>query len=300
MKKVVISGGSGLVGSALTSLLMTRGYEVVHLSRTAGVQDGIRAYVCNYKTDEINSDAFANAHAIIHLAGAGIADKRWTDDRKREIIDSRVKTAELILKGVKQAGSSPAVFVSASGINYYGSKTVAHIFVESDPPDESFIGKCCVEWEAAADEFSGVARVVKLRTGVVFGVKGSALQKIAGPIRFGLGAPLGSGNQYMPYIHLHDLVHMYLYAIENPGMKGAWNATNGDFITNKELTRAVAKKQNKPLWLPNVPAFALKVALGELSEILLEGSRASADKIKKFGFRFTFPDLNTSLEDIYN
>jgi uncharacterized protein (TIGR01777 family) len=189
--------------------------------------------------------------------------------------------------------------VSASGINYYGSVTSEQVFVETDPPSPTFIGECCRLWENAADLFAEKCRVVKLRTGVVLSKKGGALEKIALPIKYGVGAGLGSGKQYMPYIHIEDLVRMYLEAIENKSIHGAYNATNGDHITNKELTKAIANSLNRPLWLPNVPAFVLKLALGEMSEILLEGSKASASKIENAGFSFIYPKLENALEGIY-
>ncbi len=238
-------------------------------------------------------------HAIIHLAGAGIADERWTDRRKQIIINSRVKSAELLYATCESAGQWPEVFISASGINYYGSVTSSHIYTESDPPAASFIGRCCVLWEEAAEKFKKECRVAMLRTGVVLSVEGGALPKIAAPVKFGFGAPLGSGDQWMPYIHIDDLCHMYLHALENAAVQGPYNATNGDHINNRNLTKAIAKALNKPLWLPAVPIFALKLALGEMSEILLEGSCASADKIASTGFKFKFKDMQTALLELY-
>ncbi len=300
MRKIVISGGSGLVGSALTKLLVERDYEVVHLSRKGGMKNGIKRYEWDYNKNYIDLEALQDVYAIVHLAGAGIADKRWSAERKKEIVDSRVKTAELILRGVGEAGSKPAVFVSASGINYYGSITSSGTLQETDPPSGTFIGQCCVEWEAAARKFELLCRVVCLRTGVVLSQKGGALEKMATPIKLGMGAALASGKQYMPYIHLDDLARLYLYAIENEEMSGSYNASNGDHITNKELTQAIAKTLDKPLWLPNVPAPLLKLSLGEMAEILIEGSKASAQKVMGAGFHFQYPDLTSTLHKIYS
>lgn len=299
MKKILISGGTGLIGTALTKLLQSNGYQVAHLSRTSGDKDGVKTWRWDYKKKELETGALDGIYAIVHLAGAGIADKRWTDGRKKEIIESRVETAKLIFEEMKKAGGKPTAFISASGINYYGSITSEKVFRETDPPSETFIGECCRQWEAAADLFEPHCRVVKLRTGVVLSKRGGALEKIALPIKYRVGAALGSGKQYMPYLHIDDLARMYLYAIENAHVQGAYNATNGDHQTNKTLTKAIAKILAKPLWLPNVPGFALKIAFGELSEVLLEGSRASAEKIKGTGFTFGYPDLETSLSAIY-
>jgi len=300
MKKIVISGGSGLVGSALTKLLVEKKYHVVHLSRQGGIKGGITSYEWDYEKNYINLEALQDAHAIVHLAGAGIADKRWSAERKKVIVDSRVKTAELLFRAAEEARIKPEVFVSSSGMNYYGSTTSTKTFRETDPPSGTFIGQCCVEWEDAARKFESLCRVVCLRTSVVLSEKGGALEKIDKPVRLGVGAALGSGKQFIPYIHLKDLARLYLFAIENTEMTGSFNASNGDHITNKTLTQAIAKSLDKPLWLPNVPSTVLKLALGEMSEIILEGSKASAQKVMDAGFHFQYPDLSSALSQIYS
>ncbi len=278
MKKVLVTGGSGLVGSHLIPLLQSKGYQVVLLSRKDRDEKDLTTAKWDVENEYIEDKALQDLHAIIHLAGAGIADQRWTDERKKIIVDSRVKSAELLHKKLKDEVKKPEIFISASGINYYGTKTTENVYKETDPPSTDFIGRCCVEWEAAADLFSSECRVVKLRTGVVFSGDGGALEKIAKPIKLGVGAPLGSGKQYMPYIHISDLCEMYLHALENPSLIGAYNAVNGDHQTNASVTKSIAKSLKKPLWLPNVPGFALKLVFGELANILLGGSRASAEK----------------------
>lgn len=298
-KKILITGGSGLVGGELTAILQSKGYQVAHLSRKADHSGGIKTFAWDYLSGKLDEEALSDLYAIIHLAGAGIADERWSEKRKKVIIDSRVKTAQLMYNTCAKLNQWPEVFISASGINYYGSLTSDHIFSEKDLPAPSFIGQCCVLWEDAALKFKGHSRVAMLRTGVVLSTKGGALPKIAAPINLGAGAPLGSGKQWMPYIHIEDLCHMYLHVLENTDVNGAYNATNRDHITNRNLTKAIAKALKKPLWLPAVPGFALKLALGEMSEILLEGSRASADKIASTGFKFRFQDLHSSLSDLY-
>lgn len=299
MKKVLISGGSGLVGSALSKKLIERGYSVNILSRSPGERNGVKAFEWDIEKAEIDMSAYKDVSSIIHLAGAGIADKRWTDKRKEIIIDSRVESARLLYLGAVKAGADLSAFVSASGINYYGSKTTDHIFVETDPPSPEFIGDCCVQWESAADEFKDLTRVVKLRTGVVLSENGGALDRMAKPVKLGVGAPLGTGKQYMPYIHIDDLCEMYIFAIENEHLEGAYNACNGNHVNNIELTEALAREFKKPLWMPKVPEFALKLLFGEMAQIILYGSRASADKIKSTGFKFKFQNLHQTLYDIY-
>lgn len=297
---VLITGGTGLIGTELTNLLIEEGHEVKHLSRSPSPENKIPTFLWDIKKGEIDEEAFKEVDAIIHLAGAGIAAKRWTGDRKKVIIGSRVDSANLLYKAVRKTDTDLKVFLSASGINYYGMKTTDKIFREEDPPSEDFIGRCCVLWEEAADQFAAICRVAKLRTGVVLSKKGGALEKIAKPVKFGVGAPLGSGHQWVPYIHIDDLCRMYLHALEDQSVKGTYNAVNGDHITNKNLTKETAAALDKPLWLPNVPGFVLKAALGTMAGLVLEGSRASAEKIQSTGFDFEFKTLDKALENIYH
>lgn len=288
-----------MIGSALTARLLEKGYQVRHLSREVEKKTNVQVFKWDIGQQEIDLKAFTGVSVIVHLAGAGIADKRWTTERKKVIIDSRVESAALLYKGLKLADQGIDAFVSASGINYYGSKTTEHIFVETDAPSPDFIGECCVKWEAAADSFASLARVVKLRTGVVLARDEGALKRIAAPVKLGLGAALGHGQQYVPYLHIDDLVSLYMAAIEKSEMEGVYHAVNGDHISNKTLTATLAKVLGKPYWLPNVPALALKLALGEMARIVLEGSRASADKVKATGFEFRYNDLETALRALY-
>lgn len=290
-----------MVGTALTKLLQDHGYEVAHMSRTEDLSGEVKAYGWDSLKGKKAEAALNNLYAVVHLAGAGIADSRWTDSRKKVIIDSRVQTALALHDACRRTGLMPKAFISASGINYYGSNTTDKIHVESDPPATSFIGQCCVVWEGAAKRFeSDTCRVAMLRTGVVLSDRGGALPRIAAPVKLGMGAALGSGKQYMPYIHIDDLCTMYLHVIEKESVEGPYNAVNGDHVNNVELTRTIAHELNKPLWLPKVPGFALRFALGELSEILLEGSRASDEKIRSTGFKPAFENLEAAVKEIYN
>lgn len=299
MEKILITGGTGFIGSHLIPILKENGHEVVLLSRTEQSYMGCKAFEWNIKTNFIDERAFEGVTSIIHLAGAGIADKRWTGSRKRVLIDSRVESADLLYKSVKAKNLQLNSYISASGINYYGTKTLDHTFVESDEPGNEFIAEICIEWEKAADKFKDICRVVKLRTGVVLSAEDGALRRLAQPIKYGFGAPIGSGNQYMPCIHIRDLCRMYAFAIQNRDLSGAFNAVNGQSVTNKELTKAVAKALNKSLWLPNIPGFVMKMLFGEMAVILLGGSNASGDKIKNNGFEFEFPTLEAALNDLY-
>ena len=295
--RVLITGGTGLIGSSLTEFLLKKGHEVVHLSRKPAEQAVVRTYHWDIRKGYIEDGALDGIDVIVHLAGAGIADKKWSPKQKELILSSRVDSAELLLDQINKRGTSLKVFISASGISYYGLKTVDHIFSENDPPSEEFIGDVCVKWEAAADKFTENSRVVKLRTGIVLAKNGGALEKIIKPIRFGFGAPLGTGSQWVPYIHLHDLVRMYYFCMVNE-VECVFNAVNGDHITNSDLTKAAAKTLGKPLWLPNVPSFVLKMIFGEMGDLVLEGSRVSSDKMQGKGFSFDYPNLGDTLRDL--
>jgi uncharacterized protein (TIGR01777 family) len=301
MKKVLITGATGLIGTRLTSMLLEKGYGVNILSRSTyqSERDAVEYFEWDVNKGSIDSRATEGVTGIIHLAGAGIADKRWSEKRKQIIIDSRVKTANLLKTAVDQNSSKPEVFVSASGINYYGAITTDHIFTEADPPGDDFTAECCVVWEEAADQFSETSRIVKLRTGVVLTEKGGALTRIAKPVKFGVGAPLGSGEQFVPFIHLDDICRLYIEALETDKYSGAYNAVAPEYITNAQLTKAIARVLSRPLFLPNIPSFAIKALFGEMGSLVLEGSRASAQKLLDEGFQFEFGNLEKALKNIY-
>ncbi|WP_111708024.1 TIGR01777 family oxidoreductase [Lutibacter citreus] len=291
MENVLITGGTGLIGKILTQKLITKGYSVSILSRNKTKNSN--TYSWNISEGFIENKAIEKADYIIHLAGAGIADKRWTKQRKKVLINSRVNSTKLLFLKVKELNPKLKAFIAASGVGYYGAITSEKIFQENDAPNTDFLSVICTLWEKEVTKFNSLnIRTVILRTGVVFSKEGGALEKIIKPIQLGLGAPLGSGKQYMPWIAMEDLCNMYVSAIENPELKGAYNAAAPEHITNKALTKSIAKTLQKPLWLPNVPAFILRIMLGELSVILLEGSRVSSEKIKKnAGFKFKYPTV---------
>ena len=299
MEKVVITGGSGLVGIPLTKLLVESGYEVVHLTRKKNSKAGVTTFLWDYKTDFIEEGALENASHIIHLAGESIAEGRWTAERKNAILDSRTKTAEFLLKKVIEKNISLKSFISASGISYYGTVTTQTIFKEEDTQGSDFAAQVVNEWEKSADKFKDVCRVVKLRTGIVLDLRGGALKKMYGPVKWGIGSALGSGKQYIPWIHMDDVCEMYLFALKN-NISGSFNAVSNEPITNGEFIKAVGKSSNHWVWFPKVPTFLLRLLFGEMSIVVLEGSRISNEKIKKEGFKFKFPELKNALKDIFD
>ena len=299
MKTVLITGGSGLIGRHLTPLLQQNGYRVIHLNRSIPAKPIAETYLWDVHKQTIDERAVKEADYIIHLAGAGIADKKWTTERKKEIIDSRTESIHLLFKSIQQTNTSLKGFVSASGVGIYGAITSEKIFSEEDLPATDFLGITCKLWEGAADAFvkSGI-RVVKIRTGVVLSEKGGALEQIAKPIWFFVGSPLGNGKQYVPWIHLDDICNIYLKAIEDETMHGVYNAVAPTHITNKELTKTIAKTLHRPIIIPPVPSFLLKILLGEMSVIVLEGSRVSCKKIQDTGFVFVHNKLDEALKNL--
>lgn len=298
--KVLITGGSGLIGTALTEKLKENNIDVAHLTRTKNSKAGVKTYEWNWAKNQIDENALNDVTHIVHLAGAGIADKPWTTNRKRLIVKSRVLTARLLFETCKKKNIKLDAFISASGIGYYGAATTDNIFKEEDSRGDDFVAECCVQWEKEVNKFEAMSRVVILRTGVVLSKNGGALEKLSKSIKMGMGAAIGSGEQYMPWIHLDDIVEMYFESIMNASTSGIFNAVSNEHVTNKEFTKELATSLNKKMWLPNVPAFMIKMVLGEMSEILLQGSRISNQKAIERGFKFKFQNLKGALNNIYN
>jgi uncharacterized protein (TIGR01777 family) len=294
MGTILITGGTGLIGKELTKKLTSKGYVVNILTRSPKKNNEFR---WNVKESFIDKDAFTNVEYIIHLAGAGIADKRWTNERKKELIDSRVKTTTLLFNKVQEYQIPLKKFISASGIGYYGAITSDKIFTENDKPENDFISKICMKWEAATRQFQQIGvPITILRTGVVLSKNGGALQKMNTPLFL---SALGNGKQYMPWIHIDDLCRLYIKAIEDNNFSGVYNAVAPEHQTNESFTKLLGKVINKPVLPMNAPSFILKTALGEMAYILLKGSRVSSKKTNS-AYNFIFPSLKTALTNIYN
>ena len=294
-KTILIAGGTGLVGKEMTAYLKKAGHTVRILTR--GKTDLAKGYYhWNPSKDEIDPACFDQTSVIINLAGAGIADKKWSAKRKQEIIDSRVIPA-LFLSRMAQEMKSLEHYISASGINCYGYASYDRLHEESDPFGADYLSQVVRLWEDAADTMQAHVKVAKIRISVVLTEKGGALPKIAGPIKNYIGAPLGSGKQWMPWITLHDLIRLFEHVMNNK-LEGAYNAV-AENPTNKEFTQQLAKQLNKPLWLPPVPGFVLKLFLGEMSSVVLQGLQASNQKIVASGFNFNHATLEEALASIY-
>lgn len=295
--KILISGASGLVGSHLTKQLVASGYQVSHLSRTATGKEKVSTFQWNLKTMTIDAEA-VDVDYIIHLAGAGVADHKWTSSRKQEILDSRVNSTKLLYNTVKERGVRLKGFISASAIGLYGLNTGDKLVDEDAPQANDFLAGVVKHWEQEANSFESLdIPVTKIRIGVVLANEGGALPKMKKPIELGVGAPLGSGKQFMSWIHYRDLCRIFQWAIEEH-KPGIYNAVAPIPVTNQQLTRAIAKRIRRPLLLPNVPSFVLKMMLGEMSGIVLGGNNVSSKKLVDSGFNFEFQDLETALRDL--
>ncbi len=251
METILIAGGTGLIGKNLSRKLMEKGYNVALLSRKSSRGNPHSVYIWNPDKNEIEIEAIKSADYIINLAGAGIGDKRWTKKRRQLILDSRIKTTGLLFNKVQESGRQPKAFITASAIGYYGTITSEKLFSETDAPGKDFSAEVCRQWENAADRFeeNGI-RTVKLRTGIVLSKKDGALSRMTLPVRFGIGSALGSGRQYMPWIHIDDICNIYLKAIEDSNMTGAYNAVAPEHISNREFTRILAKVNENAFLFP--------------------------------------------------
>jgi uncharacterized protein (TIGR01777 family) len=295
MEKVLITGGSGLIGRRLSFLLKCRGYEVRILSRSNNPKNNYKTFVWNVSEQYINDSAFEGLNHIIHLAGAGIADKRWSEKRKKEIIASRVASTNLLYNTVKRLKTPLDSFISASATGYYGAITSETIFEEKDKPAKDFLGKVCSLWEDSIFQFNEIKiRTVALRTGIVLSKDGGALKKMKTPII----TSLGNGKQYMPWIHIDDLCELYIKAIEDEQFKGAFNAVSSEHISNLSFSKKISKIFNYPFLALGAPSFILQIVFGEMSTIILNGSRISANKIKQAGFKFKFENLEKALKNL--
>ncbi|KIA83610.1 hypothetical protein OA84_08935 [Kaistella solincola] len=295
MMNILITGGTGLIGKALTENLQQKGHIVRVLSRKP---EGDEFY-WNLKEKKIDDAAFENLDCIIHLAGATIS-QRWTDDYRKEMFASRVNAAKLLKDYCLKNNVHLDSFISASGINYYGTLTSDEILDEkSGVIKADFLAKLCVDWEKAADDFSDISdRVVCLRTAMVFAKDGGAFPLLEKTVALNIGSAVGSGKQWMNWIHLDDLVNMYVFAVENPEVNGKFNAVADDIPTNREFMKKLAKSKEK-FFLPlNVPAFLLQTVLGDMSSIILEGTRASNKKIKSLGFDFNYSTLKEAFKSL--
>jgi uncharacterized protein (TIGR01777 family) len=298
---VLISGGSGLLGREIAKLLVSAGYKVAILSRHNDAKSFVPTFTWDYEKEILAPEALPYAENIIHLAGAGIADQRWSRKRQREIIYSRTESIAFLMQELAKAGSQCRTLISASAIGYYGGLTSEHIFTEEDDAADDFLGTSCRLWETAVDKSAQAgSRVVKLRLGVVLSRAGGAIARLAPIFGLGFGSPVGSGRQYMPWVHIADAAEMFHHALANTHMRGVFNAIAPQHVTNRQFAAALASAMGKPYFMPPVPSFALRLAFGEMATTVLAGSRVSAAKIQALGFSYQFAEIDAALKDLFS
>lgn len=297
--KVLITGGSGLVGKYLTSILLEKGYEVAHLSRKQGQFGRVRVYRWSPEKKIIDPVVLKGVDHIVHLAGEGIGEGRWSTKRKEEILRSRTDSAILLHSVIMDNKIPISSFISASGISYYGMQTTTTILTEKDPPASDFLAMVCHRWEEAAGLFEKTGiRTVKIRTPMVLEKESPALKNLLLPARLGIVVRMGTGKQYMPWIHINDLCRVYVKAIEDTSLAGVFNASAPDHVTHDQFIRTLAKITKKHLFPLNIPSFLLSAAFGEKAGLVLKGSRVSSDKLIATGFSFSYMTLQEALRDV--
>ena len=303
METVIVTGGTGLIGRALSKFLETRGFQVIILTRNPkehrSFTPGIGYAAWNVEEQTINEEAIRQASFIIHLAGAGVVDKPWTAKRKKEIIESRTQSSALLVKAMNLIPNQIKSVVSASAIGWYKSR-ISGQSIESEPPDEGFLGETCRLWENSIQPVNEMGRrLVILRTGIVLSRDGGAFPEFAKPVKYGIAGVLGDGKQIISWIHIDDLCRIYLEAMTNPAWSGIYNAVSPNPVSNKNFTLELAKKMKGSFFIQvPVPHFILQLKMGSRSEEVLKSSNISSNKINEKGFQFIYPTFDAALQDL--
>ncbi len=301
---VLITGGTGLVGKTLSKALIKKGYQIIILTRNTAdkkAETGLTYAEWNVAKQQIDMAALQRADYIVHLAGAGVVEKKWTAAYKKEIVESRSESSRLIYEALKNNTNNVKAIVSASATGWYGADAVpAKPFVETDLANEDFLGHTCKLWEASIEPVETLGkRLVKLRTGIVLSNDGGALAEFKKPLNLGVAAILGSGKQIVSWIHINDLCSMFIAGIENENLSGSYNAVAPNPVSNKMLTLTLAKAMRGNFFIPmHVPSFVLKMMMGDRSIEILKSATVSCKKILHAGFTFAFTTIETALEDL--
>ena len=301
MSKVLIAGGTGLVGSRLSQLLTAQGYSIAHLSRKKRLDSDYPTFVWNTEKSFIDERAFHGIDYVINLAGAGIADALWTQSRKKLLIDSRVKTTELLTAYIKQLDKKPKAFLSAAAIGIYGDRGDEILTESSAIGKKGFLVECCTLWEKAiklAALENGV-RTAALRIGIVLSTQGGALAKMLLPLKFFTASYFGNGKQWYAWIHIDDLCEMFIHLIEQENAVGFYNATSPNPLTNKDLTRQLVKVLGKKALLIPAPASGLRMGMGEMADVVLHSTRALPERMEKEDYRFKFLNFQEAVLDLW-
>lgn len=298
MKKILIAGGTGFVGKHLISFLAEKGYSINVLTRKQGSNSSgnIQFFQWDIEKEYIDKKAFENVDTIINLTGANIGEKRWTEKRKSEIINSRIKSIDLLYRYVSEDNFNINTFVSSSAVGFYGAVTTNEIFKETSKSGNDFLASVCQIWENTAMKFNDLGiRTVILRNGVIIGKNGGIYQKLSPSAKLGINVSLGSGKQYLPWIDIRDLVRLYEFILSNSKISGIYNTVSSEQITMNDFSKTLLKSFDKKSIFPNAPAFIIRLLFGKMSAMLLEGSRVSNEKLKGIGFSFEFDTIEKPL-----
>ena len=296
-KTILITGSSGMLAQHFEKTY-GKDYSIRFLTREVKKNND---FLWNIEQKYIDPKALEGVNIIIHLAGASITGKRWSKKRKKLLLSSRVDSTNLIFSEVKKQNITLDAFISASAIGYYGSSNSENIFQETQKNGDDFLSEICFEWENSAKKFKKEAlskRVCIARIGIILSDSGGALAEIIKPFKFGIGSIVGNGRQYVPWIHISDMCSIINFMITNSSIDGVYNSVAPQHSNNKDLSILIGKIMKRPIWLPNIPSFIFKVVFGEMSTILLKGSRVSSEKIINKGFNFQYKNLKTALENI--
>jgi uncharacterized protein (TIGR01777 family) len=305
MSTILVTGGTGLLGSALTEMLTAKGHKVIILTRNPRAsQPNVEYAKWDVKAQTISKDAISAADHIIHLAGAGVADKRWTSERKKEIVESRTQSSALLVKALQEIPNRVKAVIGASAIGYYGDDEKRapkkKAFIEDMRANKEFLGETCRLWEESIEPVQKEGkRLVKFRIGIVLSNEGGAFPEIKKPVKFGIAGVLGSGKQIISWIHIEDVCRMFLFAIETEDMDGVYNAVAPAPVTNKELTLLLAERIKGRFFVHiHVPVFVLRTILGQMSVEVLKSATVSCEKIRTAGFEFLYPTIEIALENL--
>ena len=299
MTKVLITGGSGMIGTRLTELLVERGFEVAHLGRVPGIKNGIETFKWDYKNNTIDTKAFDHVEYVINLAGANVASKRWSDTYMDEIYRSRVRATRLLIHTLKVNPHRVKKLIQASAIGIYKNNIEGNLN-ENALQAETFLAAVCKDWEQAANEAVFIkVEPVTLRIGIVLSEHGGFIPKIAKKIQSNFGAITGNGKQQISWIHLDDVCNMMIHLMLYDKAEGVYNGVAAEPVSNKEITTEIAKRLKKSIWLPAIPGFILKLIFGGISEELLSSHHLSSEKIVSTGYEFKYPELKNALDAIF-
>ena len=298
MKKILIAGGTGFVGKQFIPFLVEKGYSIHVLTRkpSANSIENICFFQWDIERQYINKKAFEGVEILINLTGANIGEKRWTNDRKKEIIDSRIKSISLLYQYISENKFNINTFILSSAVGFYGAVTTEKTFAETSERGNDFLASVCQKWENAALKFNDLGvRTVILRKGVILGKDGGMVKKLSPLAKLGINVSLGSGEQYLPWIDIRDLVKLYNFILSNAQLNGIYNAVATEQMTMNDFSKALLKSFGKKSFLPNAPAFVIRLLFGEMAVMLLEGSKVSNEKLKNTGFYFEFDTIERSL-----